>query len=130
MVSRFSSVGELPRDLARALAGEGMLDVGEVGTDADQPPTIGAAKTVAQQVGAGLQRLGVLARPTQQVAQPVERRLLRKPRRADRGRSPSPSRSRWQPGVGRHTADTVAGEREHLGEAVEVDQRAAPARVR
>ena len=55
-----------------------MLDIGEIGADADQPPAVGALQAAAQQIGARLEPLGVLSRPGQQVLQAVDRRLLGK----------------------------------------------------
>ena len=83
-------------------------------------------EAVAQQVGARLQALGVLARPGQQVAQAVERRLLAEPRRADRDAVHRLLDLGHQAGAGGDAADAVAGQGEHLGEAVEMHQRAAP----
>ena len=129
MVSRFSSsASRLDTTVERSPA-NGMLDVGEVGADADQPPAVGARQAAAQQVGARLQALGVLARPGQQVAQAVERRLLAEPRRADRDAVHRLLDLGHQGGARGDAADAVAGQGEDLGEAVEMHQRAAPVRV-
>ena len=57
----FFFVGQPFRYCGRALAGEGMLDVGKVGADADQPPAVRALQAVAQKVGAGQERFVRLA---------------------------------------------------------------------
>jgi hypothetical protein len=75
------------------------------------------------------QALRVLARPGQQVAQPIEGRFLAEARRTDRDAVHRFLDFRHQARSGRDTADAVAGQREHLGEAVEVHQRAAPCRI-
>ena len=55
---------------ARGLAGEGMLDIGEVGAKADQTPAVGALQAGAQEFATGSQAFGVAPCPRQQMLQP------------------------------------------------------------
>ncbi len=121
-------VGHALRHLGRWRAGEGMLHIGEVGADADEAPAVGAFQPLAQQVGARLQTCRVVPCPRQQVAQSVKRALLGEAGRTDRDAVHGLLDLGHQFRSSGDGADTIARQREDLGETVEMDQRAAPIR--
>jgi len=71
----------------------------------------------------------VLPPPRQQVAEAVEGRFLAEAWRTDRDAVHRLLDLGHQARAGRDAADPIAGQGENLGEAVEVDQRAAPRRI-
>ena len=118
-------------DIDSGGAGERVAHVGEEGAGADQRVGQVVAREDGAELGDSLQHEAPLVgAEVGEVAEAVERRLLRDGGRADRDAIGGLGDLGEQACARDQRADPVAGEAVGLGEAVEVDQRLVPVRAR